>query len=132
MALDPEDLLAQAKEYERLAKKLRETYKAMRGLNRSIEGIVEGQPVRRPDAWRTADDIELLLEHGNKAMPSGELLKALAEQNLVGGETYDDRISSGRKALTRGVNIGYLAIEDDVVRWIPGIRVNSRLGRKKK
>jgi len=132
MALDPEDLLAQAKEYERLAKKLRETYKAMRGLNRSIEGIVEGQPVRRPDAWRTADDIELLLEHGNKAMPSGELLKALADQNLVGGETYDDRISSGRKALTRGVNIGYLAIEDDVVRWIPGIRVNSRLGRKKK
>lgn len=121
-----------AKEYEKIAKHLRESARILRGLAGPVEGISEGQPVRRPDAWRTADDIELLLEQGKKAMPAGDLLNTLADRRLVAGESFDDRIANARKALTRGQNIGYLEIVDDIVRWIPGKRVNPRLSRSRK
>jgi hypothetical protein len=97
----------------------------------------EGNLIRKPTATaKVADSIEMLLEYGKKTMKRGELIKALADQNLVGGKDEDQRFQSASEAIRRGLIVspphktGYLKEDPDTtIHWVSGVR-KSRVGKK--
>jgi hypothetical protein len=85
----------------------------------------------KPTTWRTADDIERLLDRGAKTMKRDELIRILVEQKLVGGADELQRSQYAGHAIRQGLFFGYLSENGDgTVRWLPGKR-KSRVGKKR-
>jgi hypothetical protein len=129
MALDPvvEVIEAQIREHE---KDLANLKKMLRIAHSIVPPSVLGsdsQPKRRPNAWNVADDIEELLGAG--PLSEEGLLGMIVEKNMVKGDTTPLKVANARKAITRGVNIGYLRRVGDTIAWMPGIRVNTRIAK---
>ena len=92
--------------------------------------LKEGQLVRKPQAWRTADSIERILSAGKKTMVRDDLVETLVEQKLVGGQDDDQRRQYANEAIRRGGMSGYLNEErNGTIHWVPGIR-KSRVTKK--
>jgi hypothetical protein len=108
------------------AKRLQDVARGMLKTADQLDGL--SMAPKRPPGWKTADDLERILGDGPKL--EDELLTQLATEKMVEGNTWDHKISNGRKAITFGVDRGYLAREDGRVRWIPGVRQNRRLRQK--
>ena len=82
---------------------------------------------KKPDAWKVADDIQRILEDGAKHMLRDELTKLLVERDLVGGADRNTKFSAARRAITNGLNKGYLRLKGETVHWVPNVYQNSRL-----
>jgi hypothetical protein len=113
-----------------LEKTLREAFTSPPAIPHGV--LDGGRLIRKPTTWKTADDIERLLEGGAKTMPRGELVQILADNRLVGGDEADDvrRHQYAEEAIRRGIMYGYLSQNGDgVVHWLPGVR-KSRVRKK--
>lgn len=127
MAHDPiEALLQKAREYEMMAAHLRESARMMKG-DSVVMDATTGDMFRKPDAWRVADDLETILENGEKTMPRDALIQYLVENDLVAGKDLLTKVASAKRALTLGITKGYLRESGGIIHWIPGIYVNTRV-----
>jgi hypothetical protein len=122
------------KSFREQADALEKQLHAVLGLQPAVPpGVLsEGKLVRKPTTWKTADDIERLLEAGAKTMKHAELVQILVDQKLVGGDGADDaqRHQYANEAIRRGVMYGYLKEDrSGTIHWIPGVR-KSRVRKK--
>jgi hypothetical protein len=128
-----EGIEAAIREHEEAIAVLRESFRKISGLGPSDP--LEGGRVKKPPlAWKTADDIQILLEDGKVTMPKDQLIQILVDRNLVGGKTVKKKYESALLAITNGATKGYLRVEGNgenaLVQWIPGERENKRVSRK--
>lgn len=140
MALDPDQLIAEAVAHEKAAKELRQAASSLRKLRRATEGIVEGQPAFRPVGWKTADDLKILMEDGKREFTRGELEREMVERKIAGEAGSDEnvRLRAARTTITSGKAKGYLVEiehksgnpDKNTIRWIPGIWSNPRLRKQ--
>jgi len=92
--------------------------------------LKDGQLIRKPTTWKTADDIERILEFGKKTMKRAALIKTLVDQELVGGKDEAQRTQYAELALEKGFDGKYLKEDrDTTIHWIPGVR-KSRVRKK--
>lgn len=98
-------------------------------LDKINRGTHDGA-VKRSVNWRTADSIEEILQAGQISMQEDKLLTKLVDDNLVEGNTEDDKLASARKALSMGTAKGYLKRDDGKIFWVPGVRHNARVRKK--
>jgi hypothetical protein len=128
-----EAIEAAIREHEEAIAVLQDTVRRIVGL-RPPDPLENGKVRKPPLAWKTADDIQILLEDGKVTMPKDELIRTLVERNLVGGKTLNKKYESAWLAITTGVVKKYLRVDGDaenaLVHWIPGVRVNRRVSKK--
>ncbi|HEX4581827.1 MAG TPA: hypothetical protein VH139_07185 [Acidobacteriaceae bacterium] len=124
-----EAMLAKAKEYEKLAAALRENARLIRRLEPGSEVVADGHRRRNSVGWKTADDLEKILEYGNKFIPRLELEDVLVTSGCVEGQTEEKKRSSAKVALTIGLANGYLIEAPRGIGWVPGLR-KSRARKK--
>lgn len=129
-----DDALAQAREYERLAKELRSVVEGHLRLQQS-RGAGQ-QTGYQPDAWTVADHLKILMEDGKKTFRRGELEQIMVREKMAGapGSTDNVRLRAARTAIRVGKNKGYLSESEgpdqdpnNLITWIPGIWSNERL-----
>ena len=120
------EMFAKAKDLRRLAESIEDNARQLRSMQAGAvpSGMLkEGQLVRKPKAWRTADWIERLLERGKKTMGRDDLVGKLVEEKLVGGKDDEQREQYANDAIRRGIMFGYLKEDrSGTVHWVPGIR----------
>lgn len=92
----------------------------------------EGRLYRKPTTtWKPADAIERLLEDGAKTMKRAALVKALVDQQLVGGKDDQKRRQYAELAIDTGISEGYLKEDrDTTIHWIPEVR-KSRVSKRR-
>jgi len=89
-------------------------------------GVLEdGQLLRRPAGWNVADGIEPLLKDG--PMRRNDLIRILVDRKLVKVAAPSVMVAAARRAITLGELKGYLRIEGEMVRWVPGVYENPRV-----
>lgn len=93
-----------------------------------IDRGVSFQPKKSAN-WKTADDLEMILELGSKFVPRRELEAMLVAGGCVKGETEEKKRESAKLAITIGLDKRYLVDASQGIGWVPGVR-KSKVRRR--
>lgn len=113
---------AQIRRLRSLADALEDGLELLRG--QPAVPLKDEQLIRKPTTtWKAADHLERLLEKGAKTMKRTVLIKALVDQNLVGGQIDARRRQYASLAIEKGLERKYLKEDrEGVIHWIPDVR----------
>jgi hypothetical protein len=119
------------REHQRAIEVLRASLREIGNLRPASPVLESGRVKKKPVAWAVADDMQILMEDGQKSWHKEELIRELVVQDLVGGDTEEKKYEAARIAVSFGINKGYLRENPEaVLQWIPGVRINKRIAKR--
>lgn len=126
---------AEIREHKRAIEVLEASKREISNLPTAGPILESGRVRKKPTAWAVADDIQILMEDGEKEWPRDALVRELVEKDMVDGDSENKRYEAARIAVRFGLNKGYLQeYQGDsakMLRWVPGLRTNKRIAQKR-